>query len=369
MKKTICLLVNPVAGSGGRIGNKGSDNLQIYNTETPSRILRFLNTAPKNANYIVAPREMGENYFKGSEVKYEVAKININTPTSREDTIKAVTYFIETNRCDIIVFAGGDGTARDVFSVVKDKLPILGIPTGVKMHSGVFTTNPESAGVLLRHFVEDKTEEILTEILDIDEEAYREGKYVVKLYGYAKTVNYSNLLTPNKEEVMSDKEELDEIVQYVIDTYLTSSNKVFVVGPGSTTKTILKKLGIESNFLCTDVIKNRQLVKSCVKYEDLLGLTGELKLILTPIGKQGFLIGRGNQEIGPEFLRKLLKVSQGANGKDNIIIVSTKSKLNTFDCLRIDTGDPELDVLMRGVYKIIVGYGEFVAMKTCDITD
>ena len=366
MVRKICLLVNPVAGSGGRIGHKGSDDLRTYNPETPIRMARFLSTAPK-VSYLVAPREMGENYFKGRDFDYQVADIEINSPTTREDTINVTKYFL--GKCDIIVFAGGDGTARDVYSVVKDELPILGIPTGVKMHSGVFATTPESAGVLLRYFVEGKTEIIDTEILDIDEEAYRQGVYRVKLFGYAKTINYSNLLVPNKEEIVSEKEELDEIARYVVELIMKNPEITYVIGPGSTTKSILRLLGINSNFLCTDIIRGLKLVKSCANYEDLLSLTGELKLILTPIGKQGFLIGRGNQEIGPEFIKKVLKVDSGRIEKDNILVVSTVKKLYTFDCLRIDTGDPNLDKLMSGVYKIIVGYNEFIAMKTCDITD
>ncbi|BCU71188.1 ATP-NAD kinase family protein [Stygiolobus caldivivus] len=370
MTKTICLLVNPVAGSGGRIGYKGSDSLHTYNQETPLRMARFLSTAPKDSViYVVAPREMGEDYFKNTQLNYRVIDITIHSPTLRVDTINALNYFLEKESCNIIVFAGGDGTARDVYSVVKDTLPVLGIPTGVKMHSGVFANTPEGAGILLRHFVQGKTEVIITEILDIDEEAYRQGKYNVKLFGYARTINYSNLIVPNKEEIISEKEEVDEIAQYVIDKELSNPDITYVIGPGSTTKNILRKIGIETNFLCTDILQNMKLIKSCANYDDLLNLTGELKLILTPIGRQGFLIGRGNQEIGPLFLRKLLRIESNKVERDNIIVVSTRSKLYTFDCLRIDSGDPKLDNLMKGVYKVIVGYDEFVAVKTCDITD
>ncbi|BFH74305.1 ATP-NAD kinase family protein [Sulfurisphaera javensis] len=354
----IGFLVNPVAGSGGKIGHKGSDDLAINNPDTPQKVARFLKLAPKdNIKYITPKGIMGEIYFDNS---FNVKLIDVKNieRTTREDTIIASKTFLELN-CDIIVFAGGDGTARDIYSVVGNKIPLLGIPTGVKMHSGVFANTPEAAAILLLKYINNEASIIDAEILDIDEDEYRKGRYNVKLYGIAKTVSYLNYLTPSKEEIKSNEEELDAIADYFIDTIL-KDNEYYVFGSGSTVKYILKKLGYETNFLSIDVTYGRKLLISSANYYDLLNLTGELNLVLTPIGKQGFLLGRGNQEIGPEVIRKIKK--------DKIIIISTKSKLKTIDCLRIDTGDSELDKKLQGVYKVIVGYGEYVAIKTCDNT-
>lgn len=351
-------LVNPIAGSGGRIGHKGSDDLKIDNPETPGKVRRFLSLAPKNnVEYIVPEGKMGEIYFS-KDFNFKVIN-NINKDqTTKEDTIKVTNEFFKYN-CNVIIFAGGDGTARDIYSVVGNKIPILGIPTGVKMHSGVFANTPEAAAIILNKFITNEASIVEAEIFDIDEEEYRKGRYNVKFYGTALTLSYLNYLTPSKQEISSNEEELEAIADYFINDLL-HENEYYVFGSGSTVKYILKKLGYETNFLSIDLTFGKKLIKTSLSYYDLLNLTGELNLVLTPIGRQGFLIGRGNQELGPEFLKKIQK--------NKIIILSTKDKLRTIDCLRIDTGDLELDKKFQGVYKIIVGYGEFVAIKTCDNT-
>ncbi|AHC51663.1 ATP-NAD kinase [Sulfolobus acidocaldarius SUSAZ] len=360
MNETICLLVNPVAGSGGRIGHKGSDDLRFYNPEIHSKMERFLSTIPKQVKFIVPPGIMGEVFLKKHDFKFSVINIHIGDPTTRQNTIEASKMFLELE-CKIIVFAGGDGTARDIYSVVKDKKLLLGIPTGVKMHSGIFANTPEDAGHLIRELINERVEIVNAEILDIDEEQYRKGKYDVKLYGYAKTISFSTYLTPSKTEIYSEQEELNEITDYLLDNvFQNHPEAVFIIGPGSTTKYIMKRLGYETNFLCTDVVIRNKLIGSCVSYNDLLSLTGELKLIVTPIGGQGFLLGRGNQEIGPGVLKRV--------NKDDIIVISSRRKLQTFECLRIDTGDPEVDKKFLGIYKVIIGYNEFKPIKICNIT-
>jgi predicted polyphosphate/ATP-dependent NAD kinase len=356
MLKRVGFLVNPYAGAGGRIGRKGSDGLNIENPEIKERVFRFLNKAPENALYLIPKYKMGEIYFLNSKLNYKTINVGNSNRTTRYDTINAVKEFVKNN-VDIIIFAGGDGTARDVYEGLEGTdIPILGIPAGVKMHSGVFATTPEAAAILLNKFLNGEARLIKEEILDVDEEQYREGKYVIRLYYIATTINSGYLLTPSKEEMQYDEGDLEEIAEYVID--LMKSDITYVMGPGSTIKYIENKMGIFTSFLGIDIIKNKQLVKSNVNYYDLISLTGELKLVLTPIGKQGFLIGRGNQEIGPLFLKKLKK--------EDLIVVSPMSKIYTINCLRIDSGDPSVDKIFMGIYNIIVGYNKFYAVKTCD---
>ncbi len=355
----IGFLVNPYAGSGGRIGNKGSDNLHVENPEIRDRVLRFLKKAPFEAEYIIPKFKMGELYFKESNLSFKYSTIDVGNSaiTTRNDTILSVKEFIRNN-VNIIVFVGGDGTARDVYEGLKgnEKIPILGIPAGVKMHSGVFASTPEAGALLLSKFLKGEATIVEGEILDVDEEEYRKGRYVVKLYYITLTVAGDNLLAPSKDEISYEEAELEEIADYVIENM---ENDIFyILGPGSTVKYIEKKLGINNtNFLSVDIVKNKQLIKSNANYFDLLDLTGELKIILTPIGRQGFILGRGNQEIGPRLLHKI--------NKNDIIIISPLKKIYTIDCLRIDTGDKFIDEKFSGVYNIIVGYNKFYAIKTC----
>ncbi|MEM0303857.1 MAG: ATP-NAD kinase family protein [Saccharolobus sp.] len=350
-------LVNPYAGSGGRIGRKGSDDLYIENPEIKDRIKRFIEKAPENVIYITPKFKMGEMYFINSKLHYKIINIGNSERTTRYDTISAVKEFIKNN-VSIIIFSGGDGTARDVYEGLDGvQIPILGIPAGVKMHSGVFANTPEAAALLLTKFVKGEARLIREEILDVDEEAYRNGRYVIRLYYSALTIDDNHLLAPSKQEISYDEEELEEIANYIVDTL--DPKYLYVMGPGSTVKYIESKLGIKSSsFLGIDIIKNKQLIKANANYYDLINLTGELKLILSPIGRQGFLLGRGNQELGPLFLKKIKK-------KD-LIVVSPISKLYTINCLRIDTGDPLIDNMLKGVYNIIVGYEKFYALKTCN---
>lgn len=354
----IGFVVNPYAGSGGRTGLKGSDNLKILNPETPNKVGRFLSLAPKeNVIYITPSGRMGEYYFANyKNIKRIVMRdVGSKEVTDSEDTVIAVREAIRLG-AEIIIFAGGDGTARDVVKGLGENknIPILGIPTGVKMHSGVFAETPEAAAKILDDIVRGDFQLVEAEILDVDEDEYRRGNYVAKLYGYALTIK-SKYIVPSKEEIKSNPEELEEIAAYIIENMI--DGVYYIMGPGSTVKYIERKLGIETNFLSTDILLNKKLIKNNVNYMDLLKIQGDLKIIITPIGSQGFLFGRGNQEIGPEVIRKA--------GKSNIIVVSTKEKIRSIECLRIDTGDPSLDEALKGVYRVVIGYDEFYAIRTC----
>ncbi|QKQ99352.1 ATP-NAD kinase family protein [Metallosphaera tengchongensis] len=347
-------LVNPYAGAGGRLGYKGSDDIREENPEIPARVSRFLSKAP-DVEYLTPREKMGEVYFAGSNKKVIILNSGKNDST-REDTVNSVKEMIERG-ADIITFVGGDGTARDVAQVVGTTIPILGVPAGVKMHSGVFASTPEAAGTLLSHFVLGRAKVVATEVLDVDEEMYRRGKYVVKLYYIAKTISFNRLLTPSKQEY-SYSDELDGIADFFLDKVM-KDGIVYIMGPGSTVKRIEERLGLKPNFLGIDVFLGKKLIKANANYLDLVALTGglKLKIVLTPIGGQGFVIGRGNQEIGPEILRRI--------EKEDIIILSVREKLDRIDCLRFDTGDPSLDEKFKGVYRVIIGYDETMAVKTC----
>ncbi len=357
--KKVGFLVNPYAGSGGRTGHKGSDDLSELNPETPERVRRFLSKAPREAIYLTASNLMGSYYFSAFPgFNFVDIGIGKSVRTTRHDTIVAVKDLVKRG-AEIIVFAGGDGTARDVAEALMDSnsdVPILGVPTGVKMHSGVFAETPETAGELLALYVTGQASIGPAEIVDLDEELYRKGVYAVRRYFLVKTVKGRGLV-PSKIEVPYEEEELEGMAAYFRDSLLREG-VVYVFGPGSTVKYVERALfSVSGPFLSTDVIVNGELKITNATYDQLMNLTGELILVVTPIGGQGFLFGRGNQELGPNFLKKV--------GKERIIVVSSKSKLKTFDCLRIDTGDPEVDRALSGIYHVLTGYNEFYAVPSC----
>ncbi|NON61498.1 ATP-NAD kinase family protein [Acidianus sp. RZ1] len=347
------LIVNPYAGSGGRIGLKGSDNIRVENPEIPSRVERFLRSVG-DFSFYVPKGKMGESYFLKINKKRVIIDAGGDNSSS-DDTVKSSEILSEI--VDIIVFVGGDGTARDVAKGLKRDIPILGIPGGVKMHSGVFASSPETAGFLISLFSLNEAKIKKAEILDVDEDEYRKGKYVTKLFAIATTIDYQGVTVPSKEEIRTEEEDLQGIAEEVIANI---RDAYYIMGPGYTVKFIERKLGYSTSFLSTDLFNGKKLIKENVSYSDLLQITGELFVIVSPIGGQGFLFGRGNQEIGPEVLRR--------SGKNNIIVVASKQKIEKLNCLWIDTGDVEVDKMLRGVYKVIIGYNEYYAIQTCSMT-
>jgi len=358
--RKIGFIVNPYAGAGGRIGLKGSDNIKVENPEIPLRIERFLKKLDNRREDIqfITPRfKMGEIYLINQGLNYSRIEIGSKIPTTRNDTINAVKL-IKNFNIDLLLFVGGDGTARDIMEGLgSEELPVLGIPAGVKMYSGVFANNPEAAAIIVNEFLRGKTRIIKAEVLDVDEETLRKGKIELKLYGYLNTITFGNFLTPTKQEIESSIENLDEIAEFVIERIIDiDKDSYFVFGPGSTVKYILSKLGYKVNYISINVLKDKKMIIEDANYYDLIKLDN-IKIILSPIGKQGFLLGRGNQEIGPEVLRKI--------AKDDIIVVSTIEKMYSIECLRIDTGDPMLDLKFSGSYKVIVGYEKFYGIRSC----
>ncbi len=356
MSLKIGFLVNPYAGSGGRTGEKGSDSKRTMNPETPDRVSRFLRYAPTSPLYFTPRLNMGENYVKGTNFNFKVLDVG-REDSSAEDTKKAVALMVEQG-VSIIVFAGGDGTARDICSKLAEigiDLPILGIPTGVKMHSGVFAQTPEASGRLLSIFFKGNAREEVTDIVDVDEYEYRKGIYKVRSYFKALTIRADTLSVPPKSEIPTD--DTEGIADFVIENMREDAYYVF--GTGLTVKKIEKRLGFNDvNYLGVDLFLGKKLLKKNVSYLDLLNMAINRKvfIVVTPIGGQGFIFGRGNQEIGPEIIRR--------SGKEGIIVVSSLAKLYTIPCLRIDSGDPQLDGAFNSL-KVIVGYNEFFSMNIC----
>lgn len=358
--RKIGLIVNPIAGMGGSVGLKGTDG-GIYKEAielgaepiTPSRIKTFLSSINKKEDlmFLVAPEQMGENYIKEFDFQFEVVG-KIGEKTTANDTKKLAQKMLE-EQIEILIFCGGDGTARDIYDVVDLKIPVIGIPSGVKMFSSIFAINPRAASTILQKFLEG-TELQENEVLDIDEEAFRHNKLESKLYGYLKIPKVTQFVQGGKKSSGKKKTEAQnkvQIAKYIIDNM--QENMVYFLGPGTTAKSISDQLNIEKSLLGIDALYNKKVLDSDINEARILEILkqyNKAKIIVSPIGGQGFIFGRGNKQFTPEVIKKI--------GKDNIIVISTEEKLKELSCLRVDTGNSEVDEIIKGFRKVIIGFEE-----------
>ncbi|MEL6207965.1 MAG: NAD(+)/NADH kinase, partial [Pseudomonadota bacterium] len=274
------------------------------------------------------------------------------------DTREAVDAM---KRVDLVVFAGGDGTARDVASRAAPHQAILGIPCGVKMHSGVFAVSPDAAGALLGDLVTSPGRIAWTaaaEVMDIDEDALRAGRLAPKLYGHARTPLARNRIQaskggPRRDWTVALKGAAAEVAERM------EPGTLYVVGPGTSAGTVAQAIGIEPSVLGIDAILDRQVVARDATSTDLEGLAEgrPVRLVLGVTGQQGFLLGRGNQQISPALTRKA--------GREGLIVLATEDKLSALSQpkLWIDTGDPELDQELSGFLRVHTARGREMVMR------
>ncbi|MEM2969585.1 MAG: ATP-NAD kinase family protein [Candidatus Bathyarchaeia archaeon] len=365
--KKLGFIVNPIAGMGGSVGLKGTDGKTILQKAkelgakpiAPARAELFLSYIKQFENdiqLISAAGLMGS--YEAQKIGFKCKKIGEEkNETDADETKNAAEKMIDEN-VDLIVFCGGDGTARDIMDVAGIRLPILGVPTGVKMHSAVFAINPESASRITIRYLFEKIPLIEAEVMDVDEEAFRNGRVSAKLYGYVLTPYEPDLIQGIKVASLNSEDELRNqaaIAVYVIEKIM-KPNIVYILGPGTTTRVIADLLNEKKTLLGVDLMCNKKIIAHDVNEKIILEQIKNKKsqIIVTPIGGQGFIFGRGNQQISPSVIRQI--------GKDNIIVIATKNKVANLRKLRIDTGDPLLDKNLRGNINVIIDYGEQTLM-------
>ncbi len=365
--KTIGLIVNPVAGMGGAVGLKGTDGKAIVNRArslgakpvAPARAEAFLaelNPVESGVRLVVGAGSMGEDEAKSAGFTYKVLGER-KKETSAEDTVAIAKKMVDAGVA-LLVFCGGDGTARDIQRTVNMNVPVLGVPTGVKMHSAVFAVNPQAAAGVTIRFLYGELSLREAEVMDVDEKAFREGRLSAELYGYVLTPYEPHLIQANKLASPMTESELRN--QAAIAIHIIENMKpdvAYIIGPGTTTRTIGDLLDAKKTLLGVDIFYNKKIVASDVNEKQILeAISGKTaQIIVTPIGGQGFIFGRGNQQISPEVIRRV--------GLDNIVVVATESKLRSLKTLRVDTGDPNLDVALRSrKLKVVADYKtEYVA--------
>jgi len=358
----IGLVINPLAGLGGQAALKGSDDVADQalamgvKPQASERVRQALGVVlpyAERVELLVAPGPMGADLARELGFEHQVIGKLDGERTSAEDTRRLAVELV-TRGVDLLLFAGGDGTARDICSSIRAGQLVLGIPAGVKIHSGVYAVNPRAAGELVALLVRGELVRLgEAEVRDIDEAAFREGK--------VRTRHFGELAIPEEgrfvQQVKQGGRETETLVLDDIAAWLQEEDPQisWILGPGSTNLGLLQAMNLEGTLLGVDVLRAGELVAVDATEQrlwELLQAGGEWRILVTAIGGQGHILGRGNQQISPRIVR-------GA-GIDNLLVVATKTKLKTLDGrpFLLDSGDAELDQELSGLRRVLSGYRE-----------
>ena len=379
----IGLLLKPLAGIGGAVGLKGSDGIELQalakqRSGTPQAAMRtqvflqqlntLLGSQTEQIQWFTWAEEMGASALALAGLDAQVLGRSEGPSSGHDSQVAASTLSAEG--IDLLVFAGGDGTARDVLLGVNAQTTVLGLPSGVKMHSGVFAISPAAAAeVVAALAVGGLVGRMAREVRDYvpinkskDEDSLQAPRAVgTQHFGDLWVPESSGFLQQMKIGGMEDESlVVAEITNYMLDEFGADQERAYIFGPGSTCLSIKQAFGIEGTLLGCDVLLPGGDILLDQTAADLLALsqTQRLHLIMSFTRNQGFLFGRGNQQITAELIRQL-------SGPDDITIVGSRTKLASLDsrALLVDTGDAELDQELSRVYPILTGYDEFLLYR------
>ena len=354
----LAVVVNPDAGLGGKLGFKGSDGRAAEARAAGAQdragprmricLEKLAELAREPIEILAWDGRMGGDWIPGEYTSTG------KTPETTDAT--STSEFIKAHSPDLFLYAGGDGTTRDIVEALGEReTPLVGVPGGVKMHSGCFATTPKAAAEVVWSFFTGDLMVARTEVMDLDEEVYRKGEWKVRMYGEAFTPASPRWMQGAKEQVQRESEEetLEAMSSHVANLVEENPDLMLVWGSGGTLRQMCKQNGHESTLLGID-IQHAGKMYNDLNENGLLEIInqhqGEIKLLLSPMGGQGFLIGRGNLQLSPDVLRAI--------GTDNILGIATPAKLLGLNELRIDTGDEDLDAEIRGkkYLKVLQGY-------------
>jgi len=368
LERRVGFLVNPIAGMGGRVGLKGTDGIAREAVRlgaepvAPERARRTLarlasllarRRSRLHVHWLTCSDGMGETALRRAGFDDVEVIQGSGGVTTAEDTRTAVRRFVERG-VELVLFCGGDGTARDVAVEAGGAVAVLGIPSGVKMYSGVFGISPERTAELTVAYLDGSVETAEVEVLDLDEERYRRGEWVVRLQAVVNTPFEPSLVQSSKDLLAAagDRAVKEEIAEFLRREMDADAGVLWLLGPGSSTAAVGRALGLETSLLGVDAVAGGVLVGRDLDERSILRLCEEYvkrRLVLSPIGAQGFVLGRGNQQLSPAVVR--------AVGRRGLVVVATPAKLERTPVLHVDTGDPELDreLVGDGHLPVVVG--------------
>lgn len=362
------LIVNPIAGMGGRVGLKGTDSAEVkerarelgaeQRSGDRARVaLEAVVGCSAAFELLTAPEPMGEAAARSCGFSPTVIGSIDGPETSAADT-RRIAEQLRDHGIDVLIFAGGDGTARDIYTAIGESVPAIGIPTGVKMYSGVFCTTPEAAGELLQQYLMGEADsETVREVMDIDEDAFREDELSATLYGYLRVPSERQLVQSPKSGSSSDRATAKSLIgKEIVDQM--QDDTLYIIGPGSTTAAILHELDTDPTLLGIDAVRNHKLVGTDLRESELLELVDgkTAEIIVGVIGGQGFIFGRGNDQLSSRVIDTV--------GAESVTVVASEPKLREIDGpLWVDTGDAQVDSTLTGYTRVVTGRGKHSVVK------
>ncbi|MFT4009075.1 MAG: NAD(+)/NADH kinase [Nocardioidaceae bacterium] len=363
-------MVNPIAGMGGAVALKGTDGVSAealrrgarpHAGERATRVLLALTEAcrsrePGGIELVTCSGEMGEDAAVTASIdSLRVMPIPAGQNPSAADTMCAAQELARIG-VDLLLFAGGDGTARDIHAAVGQGLPVLGVPAGVKMQSAVFAQTPEAAGRLAARYLLDGGPVEPREVLDLDEAQLRDGVLASQQHGYLDVPAARDLLQHPKRRSTSEEAERLSVGRAVLEA--VPAGALTAVGPGTTAGAVMGLLDLPHTLLGFDLVRvgegsSGELVRADITSSELLAVADEAYAVIAPTGNQGALLGRGNQVLTPEVLRRL---------GDRLLVVAGRSRLAALSGrpLMIDLDDPEVEADLCGMRRILVGPGRIM---------
>ena len=368
------LIVNPIAGMGGSVGLKGTDGAEALRkarvlgaqpeaTRRAAAGLRVVAAGMPGITLLTCAGAMGEDAARECGMEPVVVgemRSDISAYASDGADTRRACGEMRRLGVELLLFAGGDGTARDVCAALGgagEPVAALGIPAGVKMHSAVFALTPRRAGETALRFLRGELGVADAEVMDIDEEAFRGGRVSAALYGYIRVPQDAQAVQTGKSAAAVDERDAARGIgeRVVADM---EEGVVYIIGPGTTTRAIADVMGIRKTLLGVDVALDGRLIAADANESDLLRLTRDTpaKIVVGVIGGQGYIFGRGNQQISARAIRRVIH----REGTGNIIVAATRGKLLALGGkpLLVDTGDSALDDELSGYVSVITGVGE-----------